>query len=423
MSTSEHRIAASGVDVLLIEGTEGDLRVTWTERDDILVRGDYVEIEHDDDRVEISWQSATVANALTSILGIGTGSPVTVELPQTIRRTEITLRTGDLVLDSPRGTVQARVDRGDTIVDGGDGEIEMKLGGGTIRVERFTGPVTASSGAGDVKLTNVTGKVVVSAGAGDVLVQGGTGPVNLKLGAGDAVVDERDCDNLTIKLGTGDAIVRSGTSATTSIHNGLGDIVCRTVLGLGEHSFTTGSGDITVAVQRDIRARIEVITARGKIDSEIPLVSVGKRGPKSVLGRRLVGSIGDGDDRAEIRIRAVRGDVDLRWLTGAGARSTTPVRPAAPPSPSTPEPPVPPTPPALPEAPAPPEGVEAADSDTDVILVGPPAAETPRTDESEFENYQRVILSELAAGTLTVAEAERLLDALAQRQQGQHTTA
>jgi len=317
--------------------------------------------------------------------------------------------------------VHARVDRGDTSVDGGDGEIEMKLGGGTIRVERFTGTVDASSGAGDVKLTNVTGKVVVKAGAGDVLVQGGTGPVDLKLGAGDAVVDERDCDNLTIKLGTGDAIVRSGTSAATSIQNGLGDIVCRTVLGMGEHSFTTGAGDITVAVQRDLRARIEVITGRGQIESEIPLVSVGKRGPKSVLGRRLVGSIGDGEDRAEIRIRAVRGDVDLRWLTGTGARSVIPTRPATPPPP-TPEPPASPATPAPPEAPESPVSVDASASDMDVIPLGPPAADAPRTDESEFENYQRVILSELAAGTLTVTEAERLLDALAQRHQSQHTT-
>ncbi|MDI3341325.1 MAG: DUF4097 family beta strand repeat-containing protein [Sphaerobacter sp.] len=389
MTGTEQRIPAARVKGVRIEGADGDLTVTWSAREDILIQGEAIDVTQHGHHVEIAWSPLVASRPITSILGIGTGKLVEIDLPLTLREAEISLRTGDMRLTAPRGDVRVRLDRGDLDVTEGAGELEAKVGDGTIRVERFRGPVAIHSGAGDVKLERVDGKVAVQSGAGDVILRGGSGAVGLKLGVGDAVIDERQSDRLTVRLGSGDVIIRGGASAETSVQNGLGDITCRATLGLGQHDFTAGSGDIVVGVPRDLPARIEVVTARGDVSTDLPLVSVGKRGPRSVLGRRLVGSVGEGKERAELRVRTVRGDVDLRWLAATGEA------PAAEPAHAA--------------SPAPPE--PAGDA---AIPLGPPLADAWQARESE----ERAILTELAAGRLTVAEAELLLDALARRHPG-----
>src|SRR3712207_7575171 len=51
-------------------------------------------------------------------------------------------------------------------------------------------------------------------------------------------------------------------------------------------AFVTGSGDLTVGLTRDLPARVEAVSALGSIHSDVTLVSVGQRGPKSMLDRK-----------------------------------------------------------------------------------------------------------------------------------------
>jgi hypothetical protein len=208
------------------------------------------------------------------------------------------------------------------------------------------------------------------------------------------------------------------------------------VLGLAAHTFNTNSGNISVAVPHGLAARIEAATTLGSIRSDLPLVSVGQRGPKSLFGRRLVGSLGDGPVRAEITLRTARGDIRLGWLDAAV--------PPAPPGAAAPDAraahewragdlPVPPVPPAPPARPTPPEVVirlpaataAPAPPPADVRPATPPADAGPLTlgrAEPAFlpdaapaaapEAAQRRVLEALAAGQISVAEAERLLAAL-----------
>jgi hypothetical protein len=229
-------------------------------------------------------------------------------------------------------------------------------------------------------------------------------------------------------------------------------------------------------VPRGLSARIEAITTLGNIRSDLPLVSVGQRGPKSMFGRRLVGSLGEGTERAEISLRTARGDLRLEWLDGRGGgeardwpeaevdirigdigvhvdravgaafaaagwpfgQPTPPTPPTEPMGPTPPTPPSPPSPPSPPDViyapPASPTAERRADDAAEgahfqppdpapspqvgraepAFLpdpeAGDPPAERPAPPDREAE--QRQILEALAAGRLSVADAERLLTAL-----------
>jgi hypothetical protein len=271
----------------------------------------------------------------------------------------------------------------------------LRTGSGNAAVDDLTGPATVLTGAGDLRLTRVDGPVEARTGSGNISVRDGAGSLDGRTGSGNISVDGRAGDRFALATGSGNVAIGGGRSGATEVITGSGNILCTAVLGLAAHTFNTNSGNISVAVPRGLAARIEAATTLGSIRSDLPLVSVGQRGPKSLFGRRLVGSLGDGPDRAEITLRTARGDIRLGWLDAA-VPPAPPVPPgaAAPGERAThkwraddlPVPPVPPVPPAATAAPAP-----------------PPAAP---------EAAQRHVLEALAAGQISVAEAERLLAAL-----------
>ncbi|HUZ02682.1 MAG TPA: DUF4097 family beta strand repeat-containing protein [Thermomicrobiaceae bacterium] len=397
MNDHEQRYPGADVRRVEIDGGDGDLSVRWSAREDVLVGGDETGVE-----VELDGDTLSVTRASTrGLLGIFSNPSLRVELPDTVREARVRVRSGDVVLEQARGGIEARVDHGDLRVRGGRGELAVKLGAGDVSVDAYSGPIAVASGAGDVGLTGVDGPLAIQSGAGDVTLRGGHGDVAIKSGRGDMVMRDRGGEHAEVKTGAGDVSITGGAIGSVAIQTGMGDVSCATVLGADDHEFTTGAGDITVAVPRGLSARIEATTVSGSIDSDIPLVAVGKRGPKSVLGRRLVGGIGDGAQRAEIRIRSVRGDVRLKWLDGAAAGRTAS---------ST----------AWSDSPEDTDvDVEVdVDMDTKMDVETGDASETvaPKSEPAPSgAGEERAILSALAAGTISVAEAERLLDALARR--------
>lgn len=412
MSDYEQRYPGTDVRRVEIDRHDGDVTVRWSARDDVLVGGEQAaDVEVDGDTLTIK------GDVEFGRRGSFNRSSLRVELPETVQETRIRVRNGDVELAQARGGIDARVDHGDLEIKGGRGELAAKLGAGDVKVETYAGPVALASGTGDVGMNDIEGPVTIQTGNGDVTLRGGRGDVAVQTARGDLLIRDRDAASAEVKTGAGDVSLNGGTIESVAVQTGMGDVQCRAGLGPGNHEFTTGAGDIAVAVPRDLSARIDATTVSGSIDSEVPLVAVGKRGPKSVLGRRLVGGIGESGARAEIRIRSVRGDVSITWLNGV---SGTPSAPAG--------------------------NWRGADDlnldlDADVerdddmsmraIPVPPPAPpapgapEAPRPDlqpdtgtperASDVAGEERAILSALAAGTLSIAEAERLLDALARR--------
>lgn len=196
-----------------------------------------------------------------------------------------------------------------------------------------------------------------------------------------------------LATGSGNVTIGGGRAGATEITAGSGNLLCTVALGLATHTFTTNSGNLSMAVPRGLAARIEAATTLGSVRADLPLVSAGQHGPRSLFGHRLVGSLGDGPARAEITLRTARGDIRLGWLDAAAP-------PAPPASPATSERadhecragdlPDLPLPPILP------------------VPFIPPVPLTP-----SVEAAQRRVLEALAASQISVAEAEQLLAALA----------
>ncbi|MEZ4570596.1 MAG: hypothetical protein R2849_09775 [Thermomicrobiales bacterium] len=88
--------------------------------------------------------------------------------------------------------------------------------------------------------------------------------------------------------------------------------------GGNEHfRFKTARGNISIEVPEDQPARVELILNRGSVQSDIPLVEVGRPGPRSST-RRYVG-VSDSSDADRILIRALtqRGDIQVRQASAA----------------------------------------------------------------------------------------------------------
>lgn len=419
MKTRQRReIPASGIRRVELEADQARVAVRWAETDTISIEHDpelELSVEPAGDqvyigaagpaggggsRVQVSEQGIivrlgdrggiSIGPQGIELEGLGLGRkrkapavpglyPLALTLPRSLPELGTAVRRGALLLEGPQGRVKASLDEGELTVQGGEGHVSGATGSGDVLVEGFAGEVDLAAGSGEVELRGVTGPVTVKTGSGDVVVREGRGPLAVIVGSGDVQVVACDCPSLSIKAGSGQVRVLESSVEETTIKAGSGDISSQAWLGIGRHEYATGSGDISLALPRGLPARIEV-TTRGDVESSVPLVVVGQRGPRSAFGRRLVGSVGEGSGRrAEVIVRSNQGDVRLGWLD-------RPAPVAARPAPSPPPPPPPET------------GDEAA----------PARREAMTTADDEA----RAILEALAQGEITVEEAQFLLDRL-----------
>ncbi|HEU5424665.1 MAG TPA: DUF4097 family beta strand repeat-containing protein [Nitrolancea sp.] len=409
MSVSEQTFPAEGIERVSLELERRSVSVEWVESDVIAVQGEAVAAEPAGDELIVGGAGAphgvriSVGQIAFVAQGGGSGETVRLRLPRTLPTFRLRVRQGNVRLSDARGQCDLRLDRGDLVMHGGQGQATIAIGSGDLEVEEYQGPLSITGGSGQKELRQVVGKIALTGGSGDIELLGGRGDLTLTTGSGDVDVSERDCEEVVIKAGSGDITLKHGRAGSLAIVTGAGDVDCDCRLGLHEHSIESGSGDIELSVPRDISARIEATTHRGRIDSEIPLVEVGQRGKRSLFGRRLVGSVGEGAERADISLRSGSGDIALRWLqTPANPQEQPPARPQPPSQPVSPV--VPLGPPAAPATPGEPVAAAAAAPETS----GP----QPEQTEQPGNGGRRRVLEALAAGSISPAEAARLLDAL-----------
>jgi len=370
------------------------------------------------------------------------GVPAVLEMP----RVEISTSRGDLTLEHLQGRIVLHSNLGDIKVKDAGGSLEVRSGKGDIEVERFHGQVRAHSGAGDVELERCDEGGTAHTGSGDIEGRDLGGSWEMHTGSGDVTIDVLGTGSFQIGTGSGDIEVRGGIVERLEARTGSGDVECASALHGTAHRLTTGAGDIQLAIANPPGARLQAITRMGSINSEFPLVMVGKQGPHSGAGSRYVGKVGEGP--VEIELRTGCGDIDITRFRGeqpANAfRSDPPVfrsspRPSDPvPNPETsrphvpamsPVPPlpnfslIPPVPPSAPhlrashEQEADPErGFSPEErimtSDAPVPEAEPKQPAEPVSSDPA-KNPRLKVLESLQRGEITVQEASALLRALA----------
>jgi hypothetical protein len=279
------------------------------------------------------------------------------------------------------------------------GSLAIELANGDVEVSQCDAPISIELASGDVEVTECAGDLAVAATSGDV-----------------EVVRPRG-QHVAVDKQRGEIFVRDGSVRSLRVHTRSGDIqaTCRLVATPGESgagggddarpfSVQSGHGDITVSVPHEAPFRVEVVV-QGEVRSEIPLVSVGRPGPRGALQRFVgVNTHGDGE-RPTVYVKATHGDVGVRlarWSDLGGAPDDGPARNAAQRG----------TAPAAAERPAGERPAGAAAAWAEPPDKPGPSPAGGRTWAGGPDATVHHILEALRRGELGVAEAEALLDAL-----------
>lgn len=161
--------------------------------------------------------------------------------------------------------------------------LEASTGNGAVDVAAGT-DVTASSGNGAVRVVGATGSVHASSGNGDVTVDGAGGPV---------------------LASTGNGSVRAYTTigpVNASSGNGSIDVRMQSLGARSDMAFSTGNGEVTVAVPGSFAADLDADTGHGSIRSDFQMQVSGRISSSSHLhaviaggGPRVHLSSGNGD--------------------------------------------------------------------------------------------------------------------------------
>jgi DUF4097 and DUF4098 domain-containing protein YvlB len=382
--------------------------------------------------------SQIVSDAVDSIFkadfrmhGLGSAT-VRLGIPAGLERPEIVASTGsgDIQMRGLTADCSLQSHSGDVDVADGAGTLQVTTGIGDLAVSDFDGPITGRTGSGDARFTRCAGGGVIHTASGDIDAKQIAGPWKLQSGAGDITVEVRDEAVLEIVTGAGDVAVTKGALGQLTIQSGSGDVRCSSLLTGPRHQLQTGNGDIEVAIANPPGARLQILTRNGDVDSEYPLVNVGKQGRHSHGGARYVGNIGDSE--IDLELRTASGDISIRRRDpaqaddGAPANRETPayhapadnitpvtrswtVNPiSAPPAPIFPNPPVPP---AQPEFAS--EQTEDPGSIEHQPSVDAGVQEAPV--ETSGGNPRLAVLENLQVGKISVAEAAALLEALSRQ--------
>jgi DUF4097 and DUF4098 domain-containing protein YvlB len=365
--TQEQHVPLTDLRRINVEVEVRDIAARWSERDDVLVRGEGFEAFIEAEELFIGSTRERSNNQ----------GKIELELPLQPLNCTFKVQSGDISLQNAQGRLDTRLDSGDLSVSGGSGNLNVANGKGDLKVDTFAGDVTVHSGSGDKILSDVTGDIVVGSGKGDIKITRGRGGAIISSASGDLVLTDRDTTSLTVTSASGDVVIRGGRLGQSAIETASGDIVCQAALTIATYDVTAASGDMVLNVQHDLPARVDAATTRGTITSDLPLVAIAQRGPRNPHGKRVVGSTSHDPNRAEITLRTSSGDIRILWSAEASVPVTVPER-------------------------------RRENAQTEAI----PLPAQPARPTSDDDDRRRVILAALADGSLSVEEASQLLDAM-----------
>lgn len=353
---------------------------------------------------------------------------------------------GDVQLSRCAGAIAISLGKGDIQIDSCEGDISVKCGSGDVMIGDARGALAIKLGSGDVLLARPRAQVVAAKlGSGDVVIKNGSlAGMAIQVAKGDIVSsahlilpehdvssrndDERerrtegrsDDDNpitrilksrgVDLEIGdkgvrfagpglqfeasdAGVRVTRGGKSFTAD-DSGVRIVSVDDEPG-GEFSAETGSGDISIDVPGGTPVRVEALISGGDVRSDVPLVSVGRPGPRGSIQRFVGVSDPNATDRLSLRVKADRGDIRIRRVAGI------------PSAPSMPRPPQPPFPRQAQAAPEPPAAAT-------IPMAGPSGSASPddptaRVPEISRDQQMRAVLDALARGEISISEADRRL--------------
>lgn len=260
---------------LSVEANEGDVIVTGTNSDRVVVRVVMSGSERSLERMTLTTQQK------------GNDVLVTAKHRNGDWRGWISLGSNDsnkISIEVPRGyNVDLRTSAGDLSVSQLTGEASVKTSDGDIHVADIVGPVHLQTSSGDIELANIKGSVVAISSSGDLLMRDLQGQIDVKTSDGDINAHRID-GRIAARTSSGDVNVQLLGS-----NRGV--------------TLDTSSGNIDLRVPKDISALLDASSDSGSVRAELAITTT------TVSERRLQGTINGGGDR--IHARTSDGDVRL----------------------------------------------------------------------------------------------------------------
>ena len=219
---------------------------------------------------------------------------------------DLNLGLGNLVVESCQGVFDVNVGKGNITMKDVRGSFDMNAGMGRVHLSHLRGDGDINDGLGDITIEESDGTYDVSAGKGDIRGQGLKGHLEANAGMGAILLRDSKALSLELQSGFGKIQVLGGSLQDIQCEAGIGSVTV-------EAEFSSLSvevknrGDIHVNIPVNQGARIEAITDQGRIVSQMDLVEVNNPGPSR--GQRLVGTVGNGATPISLHTR--RGTVTL----------------------------------------------------------------------------------------------------------------
>ncbi len=204
----------------------------------------------------------------------------------------------------------------------GVGKATISNVNGRVLVDAASAPVTAQGvkgslsvdvGSGSVTVTAANADLSIDTGSGDVRVTGVRGQdLSIDTGSGEITATDLTVERVSAETGSGNLTLSGVRGANLHFETGSGNIDAELATDVADLSVETGSGDVVLRVPENLGATVDIQTASGGIQAEMPL-EVQRWAKDHVTGR-----IGDGQGR--LAVETGSGDVKLVRIGAAVKR-------------------------------------------------------------------------------------------------------
>jgi len=219
---------------------------------------------------------------------------------------------GALTLRESAGDLQAHGGNGAIEIEGFEGVLNASSGNGRVRLSGSRGEATLHSGNGNVEVTDAEGQMRATTGNGSISLTEVGGVAEANSGHGSVSIDAPRGLAARVTTAMGSIHVSRGALGPSRLTSSMGSVDCRATLLPGAYTLESGMGSVVLTLPAQARARIDAQTSFGRVRSDFPLVQVGRSGPMSFGGMRMVGGIGEGAPEVEATLRSDKGGVNLR---------------------------------------------------------------------------------------------------------------
>ena len=235
-------------------------------------------------------------------LGRGSNSTMSVNDDGTFNRgrgrdgNRITIHGRD---DDARGSLQAAADIVVRLPAGV--ALEGHLGVGELDVRGTRSDLVLSTVAGDLTVYRTSGSLRLNSASGDVEVTETQGDTEVNTASGDVSLTGVRAGRVEVDVASGNVTVRDVVAPDLEISTASGRVDAQLDGDVTHADVSTASGTVIVALGSRLNATIDVGTASGEIDVDIPVQIIRER------RNHFRGRVGNG--AGDIRIGAASGDV------------------------------------------------------------------------------------------------------------------